>query len=300
MTEPVPVAHAHTRDVNPFVNAAYNKISWGAVFAGVVIALTIQLLLNLLGAGIGAAVIDPASNDNPAASTLSVSTAIWFVVSGIIASFAGGYVASRLSGRPLRSTGALHGLTSWAVTTLVIIYLLTTSVGILVGGVFSGLGNLVSGAGSTVAAAATTAAPALADTANPMAAIERQIRDASGGNDPAALRDTAVASIRALLTGDQAQAEEARNRAADALARAQNIPVEQARQQVQQYEQQYTQAVDQARQRATEAAETAATVVSAGSIVAFVALAIGAIAAWIGGAVGTTHVTRDEELSLTS
>ncbi len=42
-----------------------------------------------------------------------MSTVAWFVISGVIASFAGGYVASRLSGRPLRSTGALHGLTSW-------------------------------------------------------------------------------------------------------------------------------------------------------------------------------------------
>lgn len=200
------------------------------------VALVVQLLLNLLGAGIGAAVIDPGTaGDNPSATTLSVSTAVWFVVSGLIASFAGGYVASRLSGRPVRSTGALHGLTSWAVTTLVIVYLLTTSVGALVGGVFSGLGGIVSSAGSTVATAATTAAPALATATDPMAGIERNIRDASGGNDPAALRDAAVASVRAAITGDQAKAEEARTRAADAIAKAQNIPADQAKQQVAQY-----------------------------------------------------------------
>ncbi len=297
MTEPVSsAAHIHARDDNPYLNAAFNKVSWGAVFAGVAVALVVQLLLNLLGAGIGAAVIDPASNDNPSATTLSVSTAVWFVVSGIIAAFIGGYVSSRLSGRPVRSTGALHGITSWAVTTLVVIYLLTTSVGALVGGVFSGLGGIVSSAGSTVATAATTAAPALATATDPMAGIEQNIRDASGGNDPAALRDAAVASMRAALTGDQAKAEEARNRAADAIAKAQNIPVDQAKQQVATYEKQYTDAVAQAKQQAIEAAQTAATAFSAGAILAFIALAVGAIASWVGGAVGTTHVVRDDEV----
>ncbi|MBY3321611.1 PhnA-like protein [Rhizobium laguerreae] len=297
MTEPVSsVAHIHTRDDNPYLNAAFNKISWGAVFAGVAVALVVQLLLNLLGAGIGTAVIDPASDDNPSATTLSVSTAIWFVVSGVIASFVGGYVSSRLSGRPVHSTGALHGVTSWAVTTLIVVYLLTSSIGVLVGGVFTGLGGIVSSAGSTVATAATTAAPALATATDPMAGIEQNIRDLSGGNDPAALRDAAVASMRAALTGDQAKAEEARNRAADALAKAQNIPVEQAKQQVTQYEQQYKDAVAQAKQQATEAAQAAAAAFSAGAILAFIALAVGAIAAWIGGAVGTTHVARDEDV----
>ncbi|MBY3169922.1 MULTISPECIES: PhnA-like protein [Rhizobium] len=297
MTEPVSsVAHIHTRDDNPYLNAAFNKVSWGAVFAGVAVALVVQLLLNLLGAGIGAAAIDPASDDNPSATTLSLSTAIWFVVSGVIASFIGGYVSSRLSGRPVRSTGALHGVTSWAVTTLVVVYLLTSSIGVLVGGVFTGLGGILSSAGSTVATAATTAAPALATATDPMAGIEQNIRDLSGGNDPAALRDAAVASMRAALTGDQAKAEEARNRAADALAKAQNMPVEQAKQQVTQYEQQYKEAVAQAKQQATEAAQAAATAFSAGAILAFIALAVGAIAAWIGGAVGTTHVARDEDV----
>ncbi|MDM9644804.1 PhnA-like protein [Rhizobium sp. S163] len=299
MTEPVStVAHLHARSDDPYLNQALNKISWGAVFAGVAIALVVQLLLNLLGAGIGAAVIDPGTGDNPSATTLSVTTAVWFVVSGVIASFIGGYVASRLSGRPVRSTGALHGLTSWAVTTLVVVYLLTTSVGALVGGVFSGLGGIVSSAGSTVGTVATTAAPALATATDPLAGIEQNIRQASGGNDPAALRDAAVASVRAAITGDQAKAEEARNRAADAIAKAQNIPVDQAKQQVAQYEKQYTDAVAQAKQKATEAAQTAATAFSAGAILAFIALAVGAIAAWVGGAVGTTHLARDEEVYL--
>ncbi|MEJ8308758.1 PhnA-like protein [Agrobacterium larrymoorei] len=275
---------------------AVTRISWGGVFAGVAVALTLHLLLNLLGVAIGAGVIDPAHNDTPSATSLSTGSVIWIIASGIISSFVGGYVASRLSGRSIRSTGALHGLTTWAVTTLIVFYMLTTSVGALIGGAFTGVTSVFSGAGSTIATAATTAAPALANTTDPLAGVEQRIREASGGNDPQALRDAAVSAVRAVLTGDQAQAEDARNRAADALARAQNIPVDQARQQVTDYENQYRQAVEQAKVRATEAAQATATAVSTASYVAFGALLVGAVAALFGGSVGTSRGYRDGEV----
>ncbi len=294
MTEHYSTAGIYSRDTNPLISAAFHRVSWGAVFAGVAVTLVVQILLNLLGAGIGAGVIDPVSADNPSVSAASISTAGWLIASGVIAAFAGGYVASRLSGRPVRSTGGLHGLIAWATTTLVVVYLLTTSIGGLIGGAFSGLGSIVQGSGATVATVATAAAPSIAKVTDPMASVEQSVRNATGGNDPAALRDAAVASVKAVLTGDQAKAEEARNRAADAIAKAQNIPVDQARQQVAQYEAQYKQAAAQAKQSATEAAQTAAKAFSAAAIVAFVALVIGAIAAWLGGLAGTTRVTREE------
>jgi hypothetical protein len=75
--------------------------------------------------------------DNPAASTFSVASGIWYVVSGLIAAFAGGYIAARMSGKTEATTGALHGLTTWASTTLLVLYLLSTAVGSIVGGTFS-------------------------------------------------------------------------------------------------------------------------------------------------------------------
>jgi hypothetical protein len=116
-----------------------NRVAWGAIFAGVVVALVVQVVLTMLGAGLGIATLDPGTPDNPAASTFSITAAIWFVVAGIIAAFAGGYIAARMSGRTVPTTGALHGLTTWAVTTLIVLYLLSTAVGSLVGGAFSGV-----------------------------------------------------------------------------------------------------------------------------------------------------------------
>jgi hypothetical protein len=270
---------------------ALNKVSWGALFAGVVLALTVQLLLNLLGVGVGAAVIDPGTADNPAASTFSIMAGVWYVVAGLVGAFVGGYVSSQLSGCPLKTTGAFHGLTTWAVTTLVVLYLLTTSVGVLVGGAFSGLSGVAGGFGKTASGIVQAAAPSIA-AANPMADIERQIRSASGGTDPDALRTAAVTAVQAVLTGDQAQAEDARTRAADALARAQNIPVEQARTQVGEYEAKYRAVVERGKQQAIAAADTATKAVSRGALLGFFALVLGALAAWFGGIAGTIPAAR--------
>jgi hypothetical protein len=297
----------HMSPVTPAEDARtimLNKVTWGAVFAGVVVMLVTQLILNLLGIGIGAATLDPAAGaaENPSASTFSIGAGIWFLLAGILASLAGGYAAGRLAGKPKESTASWHGLTAWALTTLVIFYLLTTTVGGILGGAYrtvtSALGNVTQAVGSTAQTAAQVAAPNMSRVADPLSSIEQQIRGATGGNDPAALRDAAVASVRAALTGNEQQAADARNRAADALARAHNIPVDQARTQVQQYEQQYRQAADQAKQQATQAADAASSAVSTAALFAAFGLVLGAVAAWFGGRLGTVEPTITARLGL--
>ncbi|MDB6452898.1 PhnA-like protein [Falsirhodobacter sp. 20TX0035] len=272
----------------------HKNISWGAVLAGVAVALIVHVLLSLLGIGIGMATLDPGTGDNPAASTFSVASAAWYAVSGIIAAFAGGFVAARLSGRATAQIGGLHGLTVFAVTTLFMLYLLSSSIGSIVGGTFSGISSAVGGLSQTVAQAA---GPAL-ENANPLDALERQVR--STGNDPEALRQNAVDAIRALATADENGADAARQEAAQALADARNIPLPEAQQQVAQMEQQYRETVEQARQTAVEAADTAANALTVGALAAFVALLAGAIAAFLGGRSGVvapvTHVTTTRDV----
>ena len=224
-----------------------NKVSWGAIFAGVVVALIVQVLLTMLGAGIGIATLDPGTSDNPAASTFSIVAGIWYVISGIIAAFAGGYIAARMSGKIVPTTGALHGLTTWAFTTLLVLYFLTSTVGSLVGGAFSGVASAVGGAGQTIA---QTAAPIIANS-NPLEALDSRIR--ATGTDPAALNAAAVNAMRNLVMGDAASAEAARAQAAQALATARGIPLDQATQQVADMEAQYHAAVESAKQQAIAA-----------------------------------------------
>ena len=98
-----PEAHADTRAV------LLNQVSWGAIFAGATTALVTQLILNLVGVGVGLASVGGSAADNPAASTVSLGAGLWFVASGIVASLAGGAIAGRLSGKTLPGAAALHG-----------------------------------------------------------------------------------------------------------------------------------------------------------------------------------------------
>ena len=263
-----------------------NRMSWSAILAGVVIALIVQLLLSMLGFGLGLAAMDPAGDGSPAASTSSVTAGVWWIVSGIIAAAAGGYVAGRASGATQLTVGLLHGLTAWAASTLVIVYLLTTAVGGLVGGALSTVTSALSGAGSTIATGVQSVVPAAQNVTDPFGKIESGIRSASGGEDPAALRDKAISAVKAAMSGDPAQQEQAKTTAAEALAKSQNVPVEQARQQIDRYQTEFKQTAEQARQKAVQAADTAARAGSIGALVAFFALVLGAAAAALAGRMG--------------
>ena len=78
----------------PGVLASVKRISWPAVFAGVLIAVVIQIALSLLGIGIGLSTVDPKTEENPVQG-LGVGAGIWYVISSLIALFAGGWVAGR-------------------------------------------------------------------------------------------------------------------------------------------------------------------------------------------------------------
>ena len=121
----------------PFYDRPFARISWGAIFAGAIIALATQIVLALIGMAVGLATLDPATGDNPSGTALGAGAAIWLVVSSLISLFVGGYIAARLAGR---FNGWLHGLITWGTLTLLTLMLLTTAAGQLIGAA-SGLTN---------------------------------------------------------------------------------------------------------------------------------------------------------------
>lgn len=139
--------------------AAVKRISWAAVLAGVVVALVTQLLLSLLGIGIGASTIDPMTEQNPT-SGLGLGAGVWFIISSLLSLFAGGWVAGRLAGIPRNTDSLLHGILTWGLTTLLLFYFLTSTIGSLIGGTFRVLGSGLSAAASGVAAVAPSVAGA--------------------------------------------------------------------------------------------------------------------------------------------
>jgi len=272
----------HRSPVTPaedFRTVAINRLTWGAVFAGIASMLAVQLVLNIVGVAAGVATLEP-RGDSPDGQTLSIAAGLWWAISGIVAAGVGGYVAGRVCGQPKESTAGWHAFVAWAGAVLVIAFLIGSSVGSVVGAA----GRTLGGALEATATAVAEATPELTD---PFGRIEEAVRGRAA-NEPV---DIAVESLRALLTGDPAQAGAARDRAAEALARATNVSAEQARAEIQRYENEYRQTVGDIERQAAEAAEAARDAVSVGAILAAVSLVLGAVAAVVAGRMGAVDPT---------
>lgn len=117
---------------------SFKRITWGAIFAGVAVAVVVQMILSLLGLGIGIGSINP-TEANPMAG-LGIGALVWWVASMLISLFCGGLVAGRLAGLPGKADSFLHGMLTWCAFTLLSFYLLTTTIG----GLFNTVGNALS------------------------------------------------------------------------------------------------------------------------------------------------------------
>ncbi|RJP74378.1 MAG: hypothetical protein C4524_12985 [Candidatus Zixiibacteriota bacterium] len=133
--------------------AKVRRISWGAIFGGTVLALLTMIILSLLGLAVGLGSINPATGDANL-SGFAIGAGIWWVVSSLIALFLGGWAAGRLAGAPQKLDGALHGAVTAGLTVLVMIFLLTSAVGAVIGGAFGLVQTGASLAGQAVGAVA--------------------------------------------------------------------------------------------------------------------------------------------------
>ena len=142
--------------------ALLKRVSWGAIFAGAVIAIALTALLSLLGLGFGLGTLDIAQGDSGAGAPKS--TLIWWAVTSILATGIGAFIAARLAGIPRGITGAFHGMAVWAVATLVMLWLATSAVGFALGAasnIVSTTARVASGAVTTVAGAAVSGGSAV-------------------------------------------------------------------------------------------------------------------------------------------
>lgn len=118
------------------------RISWGAVFAGTLIALTILAALSLLGTGLGLMRI--AGPESPLG--VVTVTALWWLATASFAFYAGGWFAGRLNPVGRISDSVLHGLLAWSAASLILLFLVGTGLGQVLIGATSAFGRAVEGA----------------------------------------------------------------------------------------------------------------------------------------------------------
>jgi hypothetical protein len=122
--------------------------SWPAIFAGAFVAVSISLVLIALGSGLGFAEVSPWQGHGVSATTFTVTTAIWLIVTQWISACLGGYIAGRLRTKWVGThthevffRDTAHGFVTWSVATVFVAAVLAGSVTSLVGGGLHALGG---------------------------------------------------------------------------------------------------------------------------------------------------------------
>lgn len=101
------------------------RVSWGGVWAGVLVVLGTVLLLSTLGMAIGFSA--DARNVDP--QRIGSGAVIWARASLLIGLFFGGIAATRMSMVWDRFTALAQGVLVWVVSLLVVLYLSANGVG---------------------------------------------------------------------------------------------------------------------------------------------------------------------------
>ncbi|MEW7311181.1 hypothetical protein AB1E22_00335 [Buttiauxella gaviniae] len=134
---------------NTLNEVSLKRISWSAIFAGVVISMVVYLLLAILGTAIGASTIDPLKEQDPL-DGIATGAAIWTGLSMLLAIAVGGYASGRLAFRE----GTMHGVLMFGVNTLICTGFLLIVANSAFTGAVSAIGSGIQTLGSGVAAVA--------------------------------------------------------------------------------------------------------------------------------------------------
>lgn len=136
------VASRQFEDHNTFDrnDSDLSGVSWAAVIAGAFVAASLWLVLLSLGTGLGASSILPWSDLSASASTIGKAAILWLIITEIIASAMGGYLAGRLRTRwaaihtdEVYFRDTAHGFLVWAVGLVITASFLTSAAASMVG-----------------------------------------------------------------------------------------------------------------------------------------------------------------------
>lgn len=284
------------------------SLSWGAIFAGLIAAIALQVLFMLLGAGLGFAIYSPLTDANPVAD-LGVGAVIVQGISAVFSLWFGGWVAGRFAPFGLRGTGWLHGFVVWCAATVAGVLVVTAGAGWALGDLSKLVGGGLSMAGKPAAALADSAASLAKDAAKRSSDTVASFVDEAAGNTTTtgttpgvtvrAKREVGIAVARYF--NPALEADKAANRAAlvKVLADHGNMSEADADKMVNEWTKSYDDlkadlaaTKNQAEQKAREAADKAAKVLAIFSLCTFVAFVIGAMAASCGGHQGACHARK--------
>jgi len=263
-------------------------VSWAAIFAGAAGAAALTLILVVLGAGLGFAASSPWADEGASAKAIGVSSIIYLLITAILASGLGGYIAGRLRARWANLHGdevyfrdTAHGFLSWAVATLVTTALIVGTAGNIAGAGAQAGASVVSGAAQMAGSAAGSAAANSGKSGDPMGYFVDSLFRSEG---PASVSDDAVNGVASriftkAMAGDGKLNADDRTYLAQLIAQRTRMTQAEAEARVDQVYAQAVKTAEDAKVAAKQAADAAAKAAAWASLWTFIALLCGAFAA---------------------
>ena len=111
------------------VGGGRDRVRWGPIWAGLVMAIATFVVLTTIAVGVGAHTVSTGAEASDAGLTGAIVTG----VIGLLAFLVGGFVASRTAAVVGRGYGALNGLLVWALGLALILALAALGLGSLFG-----------------------------------------------------------------------------------------------------------------------------------------------------------------------
>ena len=123
MTQPVPLSASYPSGQK---EANASGVTWTAVLAGAVVTSALWLILLALGAGLGLSSVSPWSGNGLSGKAIGASAIVWLIVSEILSSSMGGYLAGRLRTKwtsihtdEVYFRDTAHGFLAWSTALVV-------------------------------------------------------------------------------------------------------------------------------------------------------------------------------------
>jgi hypothetical protein len=101
--------------VDPSFSVPISRLSVRAILAGLTVALSVQLVLMLLGGAIGLSAFEPTGT---AAKSVGVGFLAWTVLSLCVSAFVGAWIAGIVARSVSRRDGLIHGLVLWSLVSV--------------------------------------------------------------------------------------------------------------------------------------------------------------------------------------
>jgi hypothetical protein len=137
-------SHTGLAETSVMNEAPASGVSWASVIGGAVVAAALSLILLALGAGLGLSSVSLWSNVGASASTIGTAAIMWLILTQVISSSMGGYLAGRLRTKwanihtdEVYFRDTAHGFLAWSVALVVTAAFLTSAATYMVGGAAS-------------------------------------------------------------------------------------------------------------------------------------------------------------------